>query len=133
MAKRDRLDIPEPKIDQKITFSFEFYDIVCKYCISQWGQNKTLETLKRLREINRKTVKELFHDKRVYHFHPVDWSETIEKKGFPEENANKLEAYQFSLLGINNQKAGVYGAVSRNIFYIVWFDLEHAIWPTFKK
>jgi len=115
-----------------LRFSFEFYDTSCdKYCLSSWSKEQIAEALKRLKEICDKKFNEL-HGDRVLGFKPVDWTQTIEKK-FPSTKANLLEAFHFSLIGINNQKARVYGAYGDNTFFIVWFDIDHKIWPTFKK
>jgi hypothetical protein len=101
--------------------------------VSGWDKEQIKESLGRLKDINQKNYNELWSNKAVLHFHPVIWEETTEKKGFPYKQANDMEAFQFSLLGINHQKARVYGAYSGDTFYIVWFDLNHEIWPTFKK
>ncbi len=132
MSKKNR--IPEPKIpNNKIKFSFEFYDTSCKYCLSNWGEGKIAAALGRLQDINSKTFDDLRRESVVYHFNSVDWSKTIERSGFPLAVANELEPFHFSLLGVNGQKARVFGAYSQGTFYIVWFDLNHVIWPTLLK
>jgi len=124
----------EDTLEQPIKFSFQFYDTSCnEYCLSVWGENMVSEALNKLKDLNNKTLKELYTGKKIYHFHPVDWSQTIKKSGFPDSRANALEPYQFSLIGVNSSKARVFGAFAQGIFYIVWFDLEHKIDPTFKK
>jgi hypothetical protein len=129
---KNNFKIPEPEIsDQKIKFSFEFYDTGCDdYCLSKWGKDQILETLKRLREINQKTYFDLKREEYTFHFRPVDWEKTIKKTGFPYREANNLDAYHFALLGVNNKLARVFGAYSNNVFYIIWFDLNHEIWPS---
>lgn len=115
----------------KIKFSFEYYDTTrSDYCISGWKQEKIKKALGRLKEINVKSFKELQRDRAVLHFGEVDWSKTIEKAGFNNRALVMLPAFHFALLGVNNQLARVYGAYSTGVFYIVWFDLEHVIWPT---
>ena len=128
--------IPEPKSapSSKIKFSFEFYDTTSvSYCISKWGQDKIAKSLDRLKDINQKTFNELMRDKAVYHFSQVDWKQTTHKNGFSDDRINSLEPFHFALLGVNGQKARVFGAYADNVFYVVWFDLEHQIWPSFKK
>ncbi|MBU0580865.1 MAG: hypothetical protein KKA19_06780 [Candidatus Margulisbacteria bacterium] len=135
-TKKRRYRVDEPKLpkNKNIKFSFEFYDTgESKYCISKWKEHQILETLKRLKDINQKTFYEMSTGGRTYHFHPVCWESTVEKKGFSNLKVNQLEAFQFGLLGVNGQKARVFGGYADNTFYIVWFDLEHKIWPTFKK
>lgn len=131
-----KTQIPNPQItsDRKIKFSFEFYDCTCdEYCLSSWNNTDVKQTLKRLKEINQKTIIELQQSGKVLHFHEVYWDKTIMKGGFPDICLKDMPAFQFSLLGINNQKARVYGALSSDVFYIVWFDHKHSIWPSFKS
>lgn len=119
--------------DDKLKFSFEYYDCSGKYCISDWSQEKIKKTLVRLKDVNTKSFSELSRQRGVYHFGEVDWSATIEKRGFPDKKVNNLSPFHFALLGVNNQLTRVFGAYSTGVFYIVWFDLEHKIWPTEKR
>lgn len=133
MAKNSEVPLVGLPEAENIKFSFEFYDTTGKYCLKNWGEENLSKTLARLQDICCKKLSEIMRDKRVYHFAPVDWSQTIEKTGFPNNKVNRLDPYHFSLVGVNNQKARVYGGYAGNIFYVVWFDLEHTIWPSFKK
>lgn len=119
--------------NQKIRFSFEYYDDrqESKYCMSSWSQNQIKTALKRLKEISSKTFNEMRgKDKWVLHFGEVSWASTIEKNGFPFPEVNNLPPFHFALLSVNNQLTRVYGAYSQGVFYIVWFDLNHIIWPS---
>lgn len=116
-----------------LKFSFEFYDGSHEFCLSNWSKGQIAEALSRLKEICCMSFQEIRSAGRVFHFHSVLWEETTQKNGFPNKKANTLEAFQFALLGVNGQKARVFGAYADNTFYIVWFDLEHEIWPSFKK
>lgn len=130
---KSKQEVPLSSSNIPISFSFRFYDETTKdYCISEWNKDKIALSLKRLKEVNEKTYNEMIRDKRTLHFHEVIWSETKKPSGFPNQ-ANQLPSFQFELLGVNNGKARVYGALSNNIFHIVWFDFNHGIWPTFKK
>lgn len=123
--------IPE---QQSVSFSLEFYDNQdTKYCLSCWGQQYIREALLALKEMSTKSFKDLQRESRVRHFGEVIWEKTTEKDGFPDPRVNELPAFHFSLVGVNNQKARVYGAYQAGIFYIVWFDLEHIIWPSLLK
>ncbi len=131
-----KFEIPTPKLSltEKIHFSFEYYDTLKdKYCLSCWEKSQIKDTLNRLKEINCKTLNELKSQRGVYHFREVYWEQTTEKQGFNNPSIKTMETFHFALLGINNQKARVYGVYSSNVFYIVWFDLNHTIWPSFKK
>jgi hypothetical protein len=127
--------IPQPNLSQdKIRFSFEFYDTDRNdYCLSAWEQNQIRETLGRLKQVNTKSFQELNKDRRVMHFGEVDWGKTTEHRGFNNPTLALLPPFHFALLGVNGQKARVFGAYAGGVFYIVWFDLEHVIWPSFLK
>lgn len=129
--ERDPLNLEGKLINKKLCFSFEYYDTSNeRFCISKWAQKQIKASLFRLKDISTKTFNEMRRDERVYHFGEVIWEKTIFPKGFPNQTANALPAFHFSLLGVNNQLARVYGAYAPGIFYIVWFDLNHEIWPT---
>ena len=116
--------------NEKMRFSLEYYDkSSSNYCLSCWGQEQIRKALLRLRDICAKSFNDLSRERRVYHFGEVIWEKTTKKLGFPNNRVNQLPAFHFALLGINNQKARVYGAYSTGIFYIVWFDFNHEIWP----
>lgn len=87
----------------------------------------------RLGEVNTKTFSEMRTSRKVLHFGEVIWEKTTEKDGFCNRAVDSLNAFHFALLGVNGQLARVFGAYSAGVFYIVWFDLEHKVWPTFKR
>lgn len=118
----------------KLNFSFEFFDTeTTKYCLSNGTPEQIKAALARLKETNGKTLLELLRESKVRHFHEVDWDQTTEPDGFPDPRAMEMQAFQFALLGVNGQLTRVYGALSRDTFYIVWIDWNHEIWPSLKK
>ncbi len=117
--------------NKRLSFSFEYYEPRHeKYCLSDWNKEQTAKTLERLKDISTKTFNDMLRDKRVYHFGEVIWERTIHKTGFDNVSAKRLPAFHIALLGVNRQLARVYGAYSQGVFYVVWFDLKHKIWPT---
>jgi len=135
MGKKHRKNtyIPPSSLpnNEKLKFSFEYYDRSSNdYCLSCWSQTQIKETLSRLQEVCTKTFNKLMQERRVYHFNEVIWEKTIKKKGFPNNEINKLSPFHFALIGVNGQLARIYGAYSTGTFFIVWFDLNHKIWPT---
>ena len=117
--------------NSKLAFSFEYYDTSRpEYCLSAWDTEKIRKTLERLKDVNTKSFQQLRRERGVYHFNEVNWNKTIEKNGFSNRGLGNLPPFHFALLGVNGQLARVYGAYSSGIFYIVWFDLTHAVWPT---
>jgi hypothetical protein len=113
-----------------LVFSFEFHDITRpEYCLSSWSSSEIRRTLECLKDISSKPLSEILSQRRVYHFYDTSWERTVEPGSFPNERANALQAFHFALVGVNQQKARVYGALQKNIFYIVWFDRDHLIQP----
>lgn len=135
MSKRNKkIHISEPHTARKLNFSFEHYDFRNEeYCISCWSKQQIKRTLQILKDVCQKNLNELYNNRKVYHFGEVIWERTIKKKGFENPSIDNLPAFHFSLLGVNGQLARAYGAFADDIFYIVWFDLEHTIWPTALK
>lgn len=127
--------MPVDLSSEKIKFSFEYYDCSGKYCLSNWSTDKIKKSLERLKNINTKSLKELTspNNSRVYHFSEVIWEKTEEPNGFPDGRVKNLSHFHFALLGVNKQLARVYGAYYLGTFYIIWFDLNHDIWPTPQK
>lgn len=117
---------------EELAFSFKYYDSSegAVYCLSKWEEPQIKEALRRLGEINTKSLLELQQQRKVLHFFPVDWTKTKKPNGFPDRNLAHLEAFHFALLGVNGQKARVFGAYQKGVFFIVWFDLNHEIWPS---
>jgi len=132
--KKDNVPAPTFPENKKLKFSFEFYDkSSADYCLSGWNQKQIRDALLRLQDINTKTYNDLSRDRGIYHFGEVIWERTTKKLGFPNLALNNLPAFHFALLGVNGQKARVFGALSSDTFYIVWFDLNHEIWPVALK
>jgi hypothetical protein len=119
-----------------LSFSFQYYDTDnnAQYCLSDWAQADIKYTLSRLKEMCSKPIIEMI-GKQTYHFFQTNWGTTIYKDGFPDpiKALNELEPFHFSIVGLNNQKARVFGALSGSTFYIAWFDYEHKILPVALK
>lgn len=125
------IKVPE---HDKLRISFEYYDSSCNdYCLSKWDQNQIRTAVLRLKDLCTKSFHELRSGRSVYHFGEVYWDRTTKPMGFPEKKVNELPAFHFGLLGINHQKARVFGAYQAGTFYVVWFDLDHQIWPSLLK
>lgn len=135
--KRHKDRVKKADIDwgsRKLNFSFGFYEETHKeYTLQSWSKEQILMTILRFKQICSKTLNEMKQGRRTLHFHEVFWESTIEKKGFTNPTANLYHAFQFALLGVSEKGARVYGFLDTGTFYIVWFDLDHKIWPTFPK
>ena len=132
MSKRSNKSIAIPNL----SFSFEYYDHTddSLFCLSDWAKDDIKYTLKRLKEMCSKPIIEMI-GKKTYHFYPTNWNSTEFKNGFPPpmEALNALEPFHFAIVGLNEQKARVFGALSGSTFYIAWFDYDHDIIPVTLK
>jgi len=134
MAKKKADPLPVQRLaDLNLTFSFEYYDTSedSLFCLSEWGREDIKYTLSRLQDICKKTLFEMQQQRKVYHFTPTDWSKSMFPQGFPKpmDALNNLDPFHFAILGLNQQKARIFGAVSGSTFYVVWFDYDHDILP----
>lgn len=130
MAKQKIAD-QKPPAELKISFSFEFYDTEDDaYCLSKFSNDQVKKAMARLKDISSKTFNELLQQSKVLHFGQVFWDRTIKPQGFSNPAIADLDPFHFSLLGVNGQLTRVYGAYANGVFFIVWFDLDHVIWPT---
>ena len=133
MPKNSSNSVPVPVIpsNSQLSFSFEFYDTTDDaYCLSKFSSDQVKLSMKRLKEVSAKTFNEMQRQKAVLHFGEVIWSKTIKPNGFEQPALEGLEPFHFALLGVNGQLTRVFGAYGSNVFYVVWFDLEHKIWPS---
>lgn len=116
---------------EKLRFSFEYYDTTCDdYCLSKWPPDKVRNAILKLQDICTKSFNQMRVERSVYHFGEVFWEKTNKPKGFPDPRVNLMSPFHFALIGVNGQLARVFGAYQAGTFYIVWFDLNHEIWPS---
>lgn len=85
------------------------------------------------------TTYQTLHDKKIYRFHKIDFDDqrvAIKRKDFKSILTNKHELltddelptlYQFDLQYV--QEARVCGFLFKGVFYIVWYDRNHIIYP----
>ena len=122
-------------LNRELLFSFKYYDETNsqQFCLSKFSSDQVRIAMERLREVSAKTLNDVRQQRQFFHFHEVDWAQTTIKDGFGNRELQQLQSFQFSLANVNEQKTRVYGAMSETTFYVVWFDLNHQIWPSFKK
>lgn len=123
-----------PRRRSLVQFSFLHYDLErTEYCFSLGEIHDIRRSLEVFKDYNGKTWIELLRDRSTLHLHEVDWSATKEPKGFQNQAIEEAAAFQFALIGVNNQKARVFGIFEDPVFYIVWIDWNHQIQPSKKK
>lgn len=112
-------------------FSFKYYEHSHKkysvQCITSTKDFHVMfEKLKSMSQLQWKAIKIA---SQMFHFHPIEWRETSEPRGFKNLPAGLTEspAWQFKLfkecraIGFFNQD---------NIFELIWIDREHTIYPS---
>ena len=86
--------------------------------------------LERMKAICGSSLKEILSNRSSsLRAHPIDWSETTEPRGFLNLNQQlqQIEPYQFQISA--NEHGRVHGFFIENIFFIVWFDPDHKLYP----
>jgi len=116
-----------------VAFSFAYLDLIHqKFNSANYPETyfkKFSERLKEISKIKFKTFVSDPHLKRTLHSHPIKWEDTAEKAGFNLSGQKDLadQPWQFSVTV--NEHGRVHGFWIENIFHIVWYDLNHALYP----
>lgn len=121
-----------PKI-RKISFSFKYFDHVREKEFALDGPDgltaqRAIDILDRLRDLADFTALDLISNgSKSFRCHRVSWENTPFKRGFhwidPEICTN---CYQIS---ISTSKGRLQGFFIDDVFYIVWLDLHHKVYP----
>jgi hypothetical protein len=93
------------------------------------GASYLLTLLDRLKSLSDLSVRELLTNRSsALRCHPIDWDGTSEA-GFRLPNEEQLvdTPYQFSLSA--NEHGRVHGFFIDEVFYIVWLDPDHLLYP----
>jgi hypothetical protein len=88
-----------------------------------------LTLLERLKALSSLTAQELLVNRSSsLRCHPIKWEETSEKAfGLPNEEQLVDTPYQFSLS--SNEHGRVHGFFIDQVFYIIWLDPNHQLYP----
>lgn len=119
-----------PVRPEGLSFSFKYYQqqhprfTVIGQPLAYW---QTLLT--RLKDLSGLSAQELLANRsRALRCHPIRWEETCEDRfGLPNEEQLVDTPYQFSLS--SNAHGRVHGFLIDQIFYVVWLDPEHSLYP----
>ncbi|MBE9050612.1 hypothetical protein IQ243_09335 [Nostocales cyanobacterium LEGE 11386] len=113
-----------------ISFSFKYYqDGHDKFACTEKVVIYWLTLLDRLKSLSSLTAQELLVNRSSsLRCHPIKWEDTSESGfGLPNEEQLVDTPYQFSLS--SNQHGRVHGFFIDEIFYIVWLDPDHLLYP----
>jgi hypothetical protein len=113
-----------------VSFSFKYYqDDHSKFSAKNRTSIYWINLLERLKALSGLSAQELLVNRSsALRFHPIRWSDTSED-GFGLANEEQLvdTPYQFSLS--SNEHGRVHGFFIDEVFYIVWLDPEHLLYP----
>jgi hypothetical protein len=117
--------------DEVIRFSFEHFDSSDEeVCPPTFQPHYTQTLMERLKALSSWKLKEFMnaHSKSI-RAHPHDWETTARPQGFQHlnEQLRSCRAWQFQLS--KNEHGRVHGFFIGNIFYIVWLDRDHKVYP----
>ena len=113
-----------------ISFSFKYYqDMHDKFSCNDKATVYWLTLLSRLKALSGLSAQELLANRsRALRFHPIKWEDTSENRfGLPSEEQLVDIPYQFSLS--SNEHGRVHGFFIDEIFYVVWLDPDHLLYP----
>lgn len=124
--KVGKIEIPEGTV-----FSFRYYqDDKDKFLIRGRDARYWESLMRRLRDLSKLNVDEIINNRsKSIRSHPIDWQDTTEPNGFgiPEEAQLVDTPYQFQISA--NEHGRVHGFFKENVFYIVWLDPDHNLYP----
>nr|WP_199314483.1 MULTISPECIES: hypothetical protein [unclassified Desertifilum] len=115
---------------QGISFSFKYYqENHPKFSCAAKEIVYCLTLLERLKNLSSLTPQELLINRSSsLRCHPIRWEETSENGfGLPNEEQLVDTPYQFSLS--SNEYGRVHGFFIGEVFYIVWLDPDHLLYP----
>ncbi|TVQ16480.1 MAG: hypothetical protein EA367_20095 [Leptolyngbya sp. DLM2.Bin15] len=115
---------------QGISFSFKYYqNDHYKFSCNEKAATYWLTLIDRLKAISGLSHKELLANRSsALRCHPIRWEDTSEHGfGLPNEEQLVDIPYQFSVS--SNEHGRVHGFLIDEVFYVVWLDPEHLLYP----
>ena len=118
------------KPPQGISFSFKYYQVGhSKFSCNEKKVIYWLTLLERLKDLSSLAAQELLVNRSsTLRCHSIKWEDTSESGfGLPNEEQLVETPYQFSLS--SNEHGRVHGFFIDEVFYIVWLDPDHMLYP----
>lgn len=117
--------------DVELRFSFKYFDASdAELCPPVFRDNYTQTLMERLKALSSWTVQQFTgaQNKSIRN-HTHDWEKTSRPKGFQHlnEQLRSYQSWQFQLT--SNAHGRVHGLLIGNIFYIIWLDQDHKLYP----
>lgn len=130
-------DLPDTKIrkseprDEKIRFSFEFFDSSdSEMCPGSFPEGYVHKLMERLRHLSLWKLSEFQStSSRSIRTHTHEWSNTARPDGYAHltEQHRDYPGWQFCLSA--NEYGRVHGFMIDNIYYVIWLDVNHRLYP----
>jgi hypothetical protein len=129
---RIRSNAGEAVLDSLLRFSFKFYDgNHYRFHCNGRHADYFVTLIERLKDLSRERVDVLTGTRnRTTRFHPIDWTDKrvcATGFGIPQGEEYDDEAWQFSLT--KSEHGRVHGFLVGALFYVVWFDADHQLYP----
>ncbi len=122
---------PRHPAAERVTLSFRYFRERAPFVTLNVGGNYAGVLLERLSAVCAMTVKEMKESRgKPLRCHPIRFEETSEAGGFEHIKFGLIETtepYQFSLT--SNKHGRVHGFFVGTVFYVVWVDPTHALYP----
>ncbi len=125
-----KLTIAPKQKQSGISFSYKYFQVNHdKFSVNNSQSEYLIVFLERLRDVSRCSFRELLSNRsKALRCHPIDWSDTSESGfGIPNEDDLVDTPYQFSIS--SNKYGRVHGFFIEEVFYIVWLDPDHKLYP----
>ena len=112
-----------------MSFSFRHLDLAHpKFGLDRCPADYLPVLLERLSHLSGWTMGEFrLNDSRTIRSHRIEFSQTSEPDGFPLPEEETGTPWQFSLR--TNAYGRVHGHLIGDVFYVVWVDAAHALYP----
>ena len=131
VSKNSKSRIESTKLKlQGISFSFKYYeDGHNKFSCNEKSATYWLTLIDRLKALSGLSNREILANRSSsLRCHPIKWEDTSENGfGLPNEEQLVDTPYQFSLS--SNEHGRVHGFLIDEVFYIVWLDPDHLLYP----
>lgn len=121
-------------LEERISFSFQFFRQIENFGLGNCNKDWYLLLVNSLSGLSQMTCKELSNQKKVLHYHKIDWTQKHipiqpeQLDWIPKNFRNNL--WQ---LHITTSNGRIIGFIYNNIFYIVLLDPEHNMQPCKKN
>ncbi len=114
-----------------IRFSFKYLDLHSnpKFSASRCGDGYVGKLLERLKSLSELKYSEFVASRSPsLKIHSIDWNRTFEPGGFAlSEELRGIQAWQFEIT--RNAHGRVHGFLTAEVFFIVWIDPDHLLYP----